>query len=72
MVNNAERPGDLAETGIVARIVAILVAFGPPVAVSGWLWSKVQHNPVVSLVSVYDRPHRRWGHMGKETGIVAE
>ncbi|MET9312651.1 NACHT domain-containing protein [Kribbella sp. NPDC003505] len=50
MVNNAERPGDFADAGIVARIVPILVAFGPPVAVSGWLWSKVQQNPVVSVV----------------------
>ncbi|MEU8227767.1 NACHT domain-containing protein [Kribbella sp. NPDC048915] len=50
MVNNAERPGDFADAGIVGRVVPILVAFGPPVAVSGWLWSKVQQNPVVSIL----------------------
>ncbi|MFF0338348.1 NACHT domain-containing protein [Kribbella sp. NPDC004875] len=50
MVNDAERPGDFADGGIVARLLPILVAFGPPVAVSGWLWSKVQENVAVSVL----------------------
>lgn len=49
MVNDVDR-GAATEGGLAARLVPILVAFVPPVAVSGWLWPKIQQHLWISIV----------------------
>ncbi|MEV6285656.1 NACHT domain-containing protein [Kribbella sp. NPDC051770] len=44
----AQQPRGAGE-GLTARLLAIMVAIGPPAAVSGWLWPKIQQNMLISV-----------------------